>query len=73
MKWLTKEVSLKEWFDEYSKNPSYCLIEKNERAKIGFMGTILTEEISLASNEDMRIIDEYRRRRNIRPFVLETK
>ena len=76
--WVKKYVSPSEWKNFYGQNDIYCPIRKeNGKIVVGFLLTNkhlpLKEGLSGVNDEEARIMDFYRRTRNIRPFPLLEK
>ncbi len=80
-KWVTREISDREWKGHYSQLSSYCYlgavgVGKGKRSKIGFViglleGDTIPANCMPCTDEDLRQIDDYRVANNIRPFPLE--
>ncbi len=71
MKFVKMEISRKEWENFYSKNSSYCPLEKGKGHYVAFL---IDEETPPGCEDcdiyELREVDSYRRRNKIFPFAL---
>ncbi len=74
LKWVKQSVSKKAWSSFYSHQGSYCFLEEKE-GKIGVGFAIngdIPENCLELNNDELMIVDMYRRDRHIYPFPLKT-
>lgn len=72
--WVSKMVSLREWTNHYSQNSSYCKfgmtgVGKGKQIGVGFVvAHAIPQGCQLCTDEELMMIDEYRRANNIHPM-----
>ena len=73
IKWVKQLVSFKEYEDYYRYNNTYTFLCQEENGI--WLGFCIVGEIplkcKLATYEDLALIDQHRRARNIRPFPIK--
>lgn len=70
--WVKKTISKKAWNEIYSKDNSYCLLnKKGDDVEVGFCCAILDGYVSHLDNNEIRQVGGYRKANNIYPQPLE--
>ena len=77
--WVKKCVSQREWSDRYSQDSSYCNlgsdgVGKYKQVKIGFLtANIIPRDCEMMSDEELVVVDNYRKANNIYPRPLQVR